>query len=381
MIPLSVPNLSGNEARYLAECIATTFVSTVGPFVERLEKMVAEAAGAQQAVATSAGTTGLHVALHAVGVRPGDLVCLPSYTFIASANAISHCGATPWLFDIAPESWTLDPRQLDQKLDGETRIQDGRLIHKASGRPVSAIMPVHTLGLPADMDAIVLTAKRFGLPVVADGAAALGSAYKGQPTGKMGADLAVVSFNGNKTVTSGGGGAVAGDDPALMGLVRHLVSTARTGDDYTHDRIGFNYRMTNIEAAVGCAQMERLGEFVQAKRRIRMAYDAALSHVPGVGLFPEPAWATSACWFSGVTLAPPAPTPEQVRRLLRDAGIEARPFWKPMHLQEPYKNAPRAETPVADGIWRRVLTLPCSTHLTSADQERVIEVLIEALGG
>jgi dTDP-4-amino-4,6-dideoxygalactose transaminase len=231
------------------------------------------------------------------------------------------------------------------------------------------------------MDAILAIARRHGLPVVADGAAALGATYKGRPVGKLGADLTVISFNGNKTVTSGGGGAVTGDDPSLMALVRHLTATARTGDDYTHDRMGFNYRMTNIEAAVGCAQMERLEEFVEAKRRIRKAYDAALFQFPGVGLFPEPSWACSACWFSGVTLAPPAPTPEQVRRALRDAGIEARPFWKPMHLQAPYKDAPKTETPISDDIWRRVLTLPCSTHLAKADQERVIEALSEVLGG
>lgn len=379
MIPLTVPNLSGNEARYLAQCIETTFVSSVGPFVERFETMVAEAAGSAQAVATASGTTGLHVALVAAGVRPGDLVVLPSFTFIASANAIAHAGATPWLFDSDQASWTLDPELLARTLAGETRPQDGGVVHKASGRRVGALLPVHTLGLPADMDAIVTTARAYGLPVVADGAAALGATEKGRPPGKLGADLTVFSFNGNKTVTSGGGGAVTGDDPALMKLVRHLTTTARTGEDYSHDRVGFNYRMTNLEAAVGCAQMERLAEFVAAKRRIRATYDQALTGRPGVGLFPEPARVQSACWFSGLTLAPPAPSPERVRQALREASIEARPFWKPMHRQPPFADVPRTAMPVTDDIWKRILTLPCSTHLTADDQARVIAFLGEVL--
>jgi perosamine synthetase len=379
VIPLTVPNLTGNEARYLAQCIETTFVSSVGPFVERFEAMVAKAAGSAQAVATASGTTGLHVALVAAGVRPGDLVLLPSFTFIASANAIAHAGATPWLFDCDAASWTLDPELLARTLAAETRPQEGGAIHKASGRRLGAILPVHTLGLPADMDAIVATARAYGLPVIADGAAALGATEKGRPPGKLGADLTVFSFNGNKTVTSGGGGAVAGDDPALIHLVRHLTTTARTGEDYSHDRVGFNYRMTNLEAAVGCAQMERLEEFVAAKRRIRATYDQALTGRPGVGLFPEPARAQGACWFAGLTLAPPAPSPERVRQALRAAGIEARPFWKPMHLQPPFADVPRTAMPVTDAVWKRILTLPCSTHLTAEDQAQVIAALAEAL--
>ncbi|MBF0166018.1 MAG: aminotransferase class I/II-fold pyridoxal phosphate-dependent enzyme [Alphaproteobacteria bacterium] len=379
MIPLSTPDLSGNEARYLQQCIEDGFVSTAGAFVPRIEEMVALATGARHAVATASGTSALHVALVALGVKPGDLVILPSYTFIASANAISHAGATPWLFDIASSSWTLDPRLLAERLDVETRRVGTEIIHRVSGRRVAAIMPVYALGLPADMEPIIGTAEQFGLPVLADAAAALGATYMGRPIGRLGADLTMISFNGNKTVTSGGGGAVLGDNPELVGLVRHLVTTARTGEDYTHDRVGYNYRMTNIEAAVGSAQMERADSLVAAKRRIRSTYDSALSELPGVGLFPSPSWADGACWFSGITLAPPAPPPERVRQILRESGIEGRPFWKPMHLQPPYQDAPRTEMPVTDDIWKRVLTLPCSTHLSPTDQSKVIDVLREVL--
>ena len=239
MIPLAVPNLTGREAEYLQQCIETTFVSSVGPFVNLFEEKVAEAAGASLAVATSAGTTGLHVALEAVGVGRDDLVVLPSFTFIASANAIAYCGASPWLFDVTEESWTLDPELLAKQLSAETHREKGCLIHNATGRRVAAVMPVYTLGMPADMDSIVQIAKDYNLPVIADGAAALGATYKGHPSGKLGADLTVYSFNGNKTITAGGGGAVAGEDTELLKLVRHLSNTAKVGEAYHHDRVGF----------------------------------------------------------------------------------------------------------------------------------------------
>lgn len=380
MIPLCTPDVTGNEARYLQDCIETTFVSTVGAFVTRFEEMVAQASGAAGAVATSAGTTGLHAALLAVGAGWGDLVVLPSFTFIASANAIAHCGAEPWLMDVTGESWTLDPALLARTLDAEAECRDGRVYHKASGRRVAAIMPVHTLGLPSDMDPIVEIARAWGLPVVADSAAALGATYKGRPTGQLGADLTVYSFNGNKTVTAGGGGAVVGNDPQLLKLVRHLTTTARAGEEYDHDRVGFNYRMTNLQAAVGCAQMERLDAFVAAKRGIASAYDAAFAGLHGIGLFPRPQWAEGSCWFSGVMLSAPAPDVAAVKTALRAQGIEARSFWKPVHLQAPFAHCPATPMPVAEGVWTRVLTLPCSSHLTTSDQRAVIEAVRRLVG-
>lgn len=380
MIPLAVPNLAGNEGRYLNECVESTFVSTVGPFVTRFEAMVAELAGAAGAVATSAGTTGLHAALTALGVGRDDLVILPTFTFVASANAIAHCGALPWLFDIDPERWTLDPALVADRLESECERRDGRLIHRPSGRRVAALMPVHVVGHPAAMDELCATAEQYGLPVLADAAAALGCRYKGRRIGEMGALLSVVSFNGNKTVTAGGGGAVVGNDPELLKLVRHLTTTARAGEDYLHDRVGFNYRMTNLQAAVGCAQLEQLATFVAAKRRIRTAYDAAFSGRPGLSPFPQPEDSLSECWFSGFVIddarLPPVP---ELRAGLKAAGVDARPFWMPMHLQPPFAETPRTATPVADGLWRRLLTLPCSTGLTEVEQAQVIAALRAAL--
>lgn len=378
MIPLCVPNLAGNEARYLQECITSTYVSSVGPFVDRFETMVADAAGAKRAVATSAGTTALHAGLMTVGVKAGDLVICPDLTFIASANAIAHCGAIPWLVDVSPDSWTLDPTLLAGTLATETQKINGACVHRASGRRVAAIVPVYTLGVPADMDPIVLLAQEYGFPVVADGAAALGALYKDRPSGALGADLTMYSFNGNKTATAGGGGAIVGNDAALIDRFRHLTTTARVGTNYDHDTVGYNYRMTNLQAAVGCAQMEQLEGFVAAKRRIASRYNEAFGSIDGFRPFPEPGWATSPAWFSGFMFDTEDgdERSEALRRHLRVHGIDARPFWKPMHLQTPYRDAPKTATPVTDGLWKRIVTLPCSTHLNDADQGRVIETVI-----
>lgn len=380
MIPLAVPNLCGNEARYLQDCVDSTYVSSVGPFVDRLEEMVAAAGGcAPRAVATSAGTTALHAALTAVGVQPGDLVILPSFTFVASANAIAHCGAMPWLMDVSAESWTLDPQLLARTLEAEAERQNnGEVRHRTSGRRVAAIVPVHVLGMPADMDTIVPVARSWGLKVVADGAAALGARYKDRRVGQLGADLTMVSFNGNKTVTAGGGGALFSEDADLLALVRHLTTTARQGTDYLHDRVGFNYRMTNLQAAVGCAQMERFDQFVAAKRRIRRTYDAAFGGRAGVSLFPQPAWGDSECWFSGVVLDRRHDL-AAIRANLRASGIDARPFWRPMHLQPAFADAPRTAMPVVESAWDRILTLPCSTGITDAELAKVIAAVTEVL--
>ena len=241
MIPLAVPNVTGNESRYLQECIETGFVSSVGPFVTRLEEMVSRATGAGYSTATASGTTGLHVALIAVGVGRDDLVILPTFTFIGSANAIAHAGASPWLLDINRDGWTLDVAKLSRALQRETHREKRGLIHSKTGRRVGAIMPVHVLGVPADMDAICELARQYQLPVVADAACAIGARYKDRPIGSTGADLSVFSFNGNKTVTSGGGGMVCGEDEALVKKVHHLSTTAKAGADYDFDEVGFDF--------------------------------------------------------------------------------------------------------------------------------------------
>jgi perosamine synthetase len=379
MIPLATPNLCGREGEYLAECVRSTFVSSVGPFVTRFEADVAAASDAASAVATSAGTTGLQAALVAAGVMPGDLVIMPSLTFIATLSATHWSGATPWLFDVDPRSWTLDAAQVEQRLIDDTIFQDGMVRHRVTGQRVAAILPVYTLGTPADMDALVAVAAPRNLPIIADAAAALGATYKGRPLAKMGAIGSMISFNGNKTVTAGGGGAVVGDDPVFMKRLRHLTTTARVGSDYLHDEIGFNFRMTNLQAAVGVAQMEFLDFFLERKRAIRARYDEAFAGLAGTRPFPQPDWGESACWFSGLVLD--GRTKAQVDAVivaLRQSGVDARPFWRPMHEQPPAMNALRTDMPTTDELWFRVLTLPCSTDLTEADQARVIDAVRRA---
>jgi dTDP-4-amino-4,6-dideoxygalactose transaminase len=375
-IPLAIPNLCGNEKKYLARCVATNFVSYVGPFVTDLEKKTAEASGAKFGVATSSGTTGLHLALVSVGVEKDDLVIIPSLTFIATANAVRHCGAYPVLLDVSPESWTLDPKGLEKFLKENTKFQNGKTIYQHTGQRLAAVMPVYTLGVPADMNAIRRIAARFRLPVIADGAAALGATYQGKALGDL-ADLTVFSFNGNKTVTAGGGGMIVGNDPKSTGLAKHLSTTARlSGLEYRHDRVGYNYRMTNVQAAVGCAQMEKLARFVAKKKRISRVYERAFSGRQGVSLFPKPRWAESACWISGIVLEDPSlPDVLTVCRELKVRGIEAKPFWRPVHLQAPYLKAVRAPLGVTEKLWPKILTLPSSTQLTSRDQARVIRCL------
>lgn len=378
MIPLAIPNLGGNERAYLNQCIDEGFVSSVGEFVNRFERDVAALAGAQYGVATSSGTTALHLALVGVGVGRDDLVVLPTYTFIASANAISHCGATPWLFDVARDTLTLDIELLARTLERETEKRDGAVFHRGSGRRVAAIMPVFTMGLPPDMDRLVPLADHYGLPIVGDGAAALGALHRGRKIGACGARAVGISFNGNKTFTTGSGGAIVTGDAELAAKLKHLCETARQGDRYRHDVVGFNYRMSNVEAALGCAQLERANEFLAVKRKVAARYNAFAAADRRVEAFPEPDYAQHCWWFSGVILRPGV-DPAVVLRTLRENGVGARPFWEPMHDQPPYVAAPRTPAPVADDIAPRVVILPSSTHITDAELDRVETALAAAL--
>ena len=302
MIYLAEPNLKGNERKYLNECIDTTFVSSVGEFVTRFEKNIREVSEVKYSTAVSSGTAGLHMALKACGVERDEMVCIPTFTFIATANAVMHCGAEPWLIDIDEKSWTMSVEILEKELERKTYVKDGKVYHKVNGKRIAAIMPVYTLGMPADMDNINRVAKRYHLPIIADAAAAIGARYKGQNIGKM-ATATVYSFNGNKTVTCGGGGAIVSNQEEVVNLAKHLSTTARCGIEYDHDMVGYNYRMTNLQAAVGCAQLECLEEFLAAKQYAHEFYNQNLDGIEGISLFPEVEWAESVYWLSGLVCA------------------------------------------------------------------------------
>jgi len=381
MIPLAVPNLTGNEKKYLDHCIETTFVSSVGEYVTTFEKMVAEATGSIDAVATSAGTTGIHAALIAAGVKGGDLVIVPSFTFIASANAVRHCGADPWLIDISEDDWCLDPKLVRAQIEKYCeKRSDGKIYHRDTKQRIAALMPVYTLGNIPDMDQFRQIANDYNLPLIADAACAIGATYKGQNLGAL-ADLSILSFNGNKTITCGGGGAVVGCNKNLLDHVRHLTTTARVWPDYDFDEVGFNYRMTNIQAAVGVAQMERLELFVQRKRTIRTFYKEHLNTLleNDISLFPTTNG--SSCWFSGIIL-PEGSDLNQAKELctkLKEHNIEARAFWKPVHLQAPYKNCPKSKMDISEKLWQRIITLPCSTNIKDTELQVVVQSLLEVI--
>lgn len=377
MIPLCVPNISGNEGKYLARCVETTFVSSVGEYVDQFEASVARATGSAFAVATSSGTSGLHSALYASGVGPGDHVIIPALTFIATANAVAQCYAVPVIVDVSQDNWCLDPDLVRDLLENRCdRDAEGILRLRETGGAIRAIMPVCAMGLPADMDAFRDIADTYRLVLIADAAAAIGATYRGRPIGQAGADLSVVSFNGNKLVTCGGGGAIVGQDLEAGRRLKHLTTTARVGRDYDHDIAGFNYRMTNLQAAVGVAQMERLDEFLEAKSRIAATYEQAFCDLQGVHAFPVAGWAKSSHWLTGLYL--PELSLERVAELrgsLMANGIEARSFWKPIHMQAPYSCAPTHLNGKAEALWERILPLPCSSHLTAIEQRAVITVV------
>ena len=377
MIYLAEPNLKGNERKYLNECIDTTFVSSVGEFVTRFEKNIREVSEVKYSTAVSSGTAGLHMALKACGVERDEMVCIPTFTFIATANAVMHCGAEPWLIDIDEKSWTMSVEILEKELERKTYVKDGKVYHKVNGKRIAAIMPVYTLGMPADMDNINRVAKRYHLPIIADAAAAIGARYKGQNIGKM-ATATVYSFNGNKTVTCGGGGAIVSNQEEVVNLAKHLSTTARCGIEYDHDMVGYNYRMTNLQAAVGCAQLECLEEFLAAKQYAHEFYNQNLDGIEGISLFPEVEWAESVYWLSGLVLRDVC----QVKELclsLKQRGIEARSFWKPIHLQKPYVHVEKSDMMVAESVWDRIIMLPSSTGITKEQLEYVVTAVRELL--
>jgi dTDP-4-amino-4,6-dideoxygalactose transaminase len=374
-IPLAIPNVGEREAANLLACITENSVSTLGRFVVELEERCAALSGVAHGVATGAGTMALHMALRGLGVGPGDLVICPSFTFIASAAAIRHAGAKPWLMDVSAHDWTLDPEAVASALERHCELQSGVCVHRPTGQRVAAIMPVYTMGTPADMGRLRPLARRWNLKIVADAAAAIGVSVAGQLLGEL-ADATCYSFNGNKTITTGGGGMIVTADTTLAKRARHLSTTARVWPEYDFDEVGYNYRMTNLEAAVGCAQLDRLEEFLAAKRRVRAAYRAAFSGLRGVSLFPEPEGRPSTCWFSGLVFeGDPAPSVKAFSAALSEFGVTALGFWKPVHLQVPYADCPAEPTPLADRLWSRILTLPCSTQITDTEIARVVEAV------
>jgi perosamine synthetase len=381
-IVLSAPVMRGNERRYLQECIDTNWVSYVGPFVERFEEAFAKAISATYAVAVNSGTAALHLALLAAGVGPDDEVIVPDLTFIAPANAVRYCGAHPVFIDVTADHWYLDPEKVGAFLSQECDRTAGGTIDRATGRRVKAVIPVHLLGHPADLDPLVELAERYELELIEDASESLGSSYKGRAPGTFGA-LGCFSFNGNKIITSGGGGMVTTPSEGLARRSRYLSPQAReSGVEYIHDEIGFNYRLTNLQAAVGLAQLEQLTEHVRLKREIAARYTAALDGIDGVVLPDQAPWAVSSFWLYTILVGSPARrTSRELIKDLASASIEARPLWAPLHEQRPYRTARTFGLEHAAGIHARAVSLPSSVDMTPDEQERVIAAVCSSLTG
>ena len=363
-VPLHEPCFRGNELSYVTECIETGWVSTAGAFVGRFETELAARCGTQHAVATVNGTAALHAALLALGVGDGDAVICPALTFVATANAISYCGATPIFADSQRETLGLCPDLLAEFLDTGCVASNGKLIHAQTKLRIAAIMPVHLFGHPADMDGINALAARYDIPVVEDATESLGSEFRERPTGSLGT-AGVLSFNGNKIITSGGGGAIVTNDDALAAEVRHLTSTARKdrGWQHDHDRIGFNYRMPNLNAALALGQLEQIDEFTEAKRRLAGMYRDIFGGQAGVEIFEEQSWAKSNYWLNAILLD----SHEEKEAFLDDANrrdIQVRPCWRLMSDLPMYRDSPvTCELENARDTVNRLVNLPSSAIL------------------
>jgi perosamine synthetase len=376
-IPLCVPEIRGNEWTYVRECLDTGWVSSVGSYVGAFEKALATAADRAHAVATVNGTAALHVALLCAGVEPGDEVLVSDLTFIAPANAIRYAGAHPVFIDVEPQYWQMDPAAVERFLTQECDWDGTTLRDRATGRRVRAVVPVDILGSPCDADPIIAAAKRFGLAVVQDSTESLGARYKDAPVGKR-ADVACYSFNGNKLITTGGGGMIVTDDAAIAKRARYLTTQAKDDPvEYEHGAVGYNYRLTNVQAAIGVAQIEKLDEFVAVKRANAARYGELLSGVPGIAPMREAPYAHSAFWLYTIRVDEAAfgISSRALLRALAAEKIQARPLWQPMHRSKAHAGERAYGGDVADLIHRDALSLPSSVGLTAAELETVVATI------
>lgn len=366
-IYLSPPHLSGLEEAFLKEALDSGWIAPLGPQVEAFEREFAEAVGVPHALAVSSGTAAIHLALLAAGVEPGDEVVVSTLTFAASAFPVLYIGARPIFVDSERRSWNMDPHLLAEFLERRAKV----------GRLPKAVILVHLYGQSADIDPIQELCEAYGVALIEDAAEALGSTYKGRSPGTWGV-AGIYSFNGNKIITTSGGGMLVSSDAELIAHARKLATQAREPVPwYEHAEVGYNYRLSNLLAAVGRAQLRTLEDRVRARRRIFERYVAGLSDLPGLTFQPEAPWGRHTRWLTVITLDPKAfgRTPEEVRRALEEQGIETRPVWKPMHLQPVFREAETVGGEVAEELFARGLCLPSGSSLSIEDQDRVIEAI------
>lgn len=364
-VALHEPRFRGNEWVYLKECLDSTYVSSVGKFVDRFETELAAFTGAKRAVAVVNGTAALHMALLLAGVGSDDEVLLPALTFIATANAVSYCQATPHFVDSEERSLGMDAAALREHLTTTTEMRSGICVNRHSGRVIRAMVPMHTFGHPVDIDALMAVASDFNLRLIEDAAESLGSSVGAKHTGTFGL-MGTLSFNGNKTITTGGGGAILTNDAQLGARAKHLTTTAKLPHrwNFLHDEVGYNYRLPNLNAALGCAQLEQLSTFLSEKRRLFDRYASRFADVEGVRIVAEPPGCRSNYWLQTLLLDNSlCAQRDGVLAATNDAGLMTRPVWALMHHLAPYANCPRAPLPVAESLERRLINLPSSAGM------------------
>lgn len=383
-VPLSVPHIRGNEWKYVKECLDGEWVSSAGTFVNRFEKEFAEYVGAKHAVATMNGTAALHLALQLAGVKPGDLVLVPTLTFVATVNVIRYCGAEPVFFD-ADDYYNVSSSQLVSFLEQKTERRAGGLFHKKSGKRIGAFLPAHVFGNAVELEPLLGLCEELGLPIVEDAAESLGTRYQltagkrcgGKHTGTLGL-LGCFSFNGNKIITTGGGGMLVTDDANLAKKARYLSTQAKDDEvRFIHNESGYNYRMTNVLAAIGVAQLERIEEFKNRKQRFYQRYKEALSGVPGLALAPTPPYADNNCWVPAlqVDTAEYGEDREALMHRLDKVSIQTRPLWMLNHKQKMFLSCERIGVENAERLLALTLNIPCAVGMSDAAQERVIREL------
>lgn len=380
-IPLSVPNFQGNEWNYAEKAISAGWVSTAGQYVVEFEQKLAEYVGTGDAVSCQSGTSGLHLALMALGVKAAHAVIVPTLTFIAAVNPVRYVGAEPIFMD-CDSSLCMDPEKLDRFCEEECFFKKGKLFHKKTGKYIKAIIVVHVFGNMADMEKLMPTAEKYNLAVVEDATEALGTryisgTYAGKYAGTIG-DIGVFSFNGNKIITTGGGGMLVSKHMEHIETARHLSTQAKKDDlYYLHDAVGYNYRMTNIQAALGVAQMEELEEFITIKRRNYCLYRELLEKADGIELLPIRDGIRGNHWFYSLYCSGEKFQRDRLIEWLNSHNIQCRPVWGLIHEQEPYIKNFAYNIEEACRYWERLVNIPCSTNLTLVDIERVAEVIYE----
>ncbi len=364
---LHEPSFNGNEWLYLKECLDSTFVSSVGKFVDRFELDLTHFTSAKYAVGAVNGTAALHIALKLAGVKADDEVLIPALTFVATANAVTYCAATPHFVDSEARTLGVDAVKLRDYLASNTEQRAGQCVNRHTGRVIRALVPMHTFGHPADLDGMLTLARDFNIVLVEDAAESLGSTYHGQQTGTFGL-LGTLSFNGNKTITTGGGGAILTNDATLANRAKHLTTTAKLPHawEYRHDEIGYNYRLPNLNAALGCAQLEQLPAMLNAKRELFQRYSTAFAEIKGIALMTEPEHCQSNYWLQTLLLdADHADQRDKVLAATNEAGYMTRPAWILMHELAPFNNCPRMDLTMAQSLARRLINIPSSSSLVS----------------